>query len=505
MMRGKLWLLPALCLVLASCTKTTEKQKKIEVQVDPASLFFKAVGNAAQTVTVTANDEWNWSSSGDWITVEKVDAEALAVTVTDNLADEAREAKVTVFAKNDANVRAEITVQQNGAGELTFSVSPAKLQFAGENAEPQLITVDASAGLAWEATAEEGAAWIQVTKAEGQVSVTVEDNPEATERSGRVFVTSAIGQKAVMVTQAGKTVPMIYDLQPASLELRWDNMMIQGISFKVSAEVSDWSVRVEDANGNMAIDWLVANANKDAAEPLVEVFAIMPNENTEDRFAYVVIVPKEDADRSVRVEVCQKAKPTYFSTLAGNAALEPLTHAYVTLYPNSASDIFNFSRWNLLLWSDNVSYDPGFGSWTGTGDAVQIQIQADRILYDAATTTYLLPSMAYFPGAGVTLEDKNGSAGTYIKGGETLNYNFPAGSWLVRRANDAVTEAGPIVSGTITVSYEDDAYELTIECMDDNNHTITGTYRGTFGSLNIVPPMDDPSVGGGGDDVTPEV
>ena len=249
----------------------------------------------------------------------------------------------------------------------------------------------------------------------------------------------------------------------------------------------------------------VANANKDAAEPLVEVFAIMPNENTEDRFAYVVIVPKEDADRSVRVEVCQKAKPTYFSTLAGNAALEPLTHAYVTLYPNSASDIFNFSRWNLLLWSDNVSYDPGFGSWTGTGDAVQIQIQADRILYDAATTTYLLPSMAYVPGAGVTLEDKNGSAGTYIKGGETLNYNFPAGSWLVRRANDAVTEAGPIVSGTITVSYEDDAYELKIECMDDNNHTITGTYRGTFGSLNIVPPMDDPSVGGGGDDVTPEV
>lgn len=226
-------LVPVLLAALASCKKTPQKVV-IEVKATPATLSFGAVGNEAQTVAVTANDEWEYSASEKWVTASKVDGETLSVTVDDNVATAAREAKVTLYAKSDANARAEVLIQQSGAGELTFNVTPASMTFVGEGAEPQVITVEASEGLVWEAAPAADANWIHVAAEGNQISVTVDDNPNTTERSGRVIVSSPIGEKAVLVTQQGKVMPMIYDVDPASLEFRWDDMMMMGISFKTS-------------------------------------------------------------------------------------------------------------------------------------------------------------------------------------------------------------------------------------------------------------------------------
>ena len=368
-------LVPVLLAALASCKKTPQKVV-IEVKATPATLSFGAVGNEAQTVAVTANDEWEYSASETWVTASKVDGETLSVTVEDNVATAAREAKVTLYAKSDANARAEVLIQQSGAGELTFNVTPASMTFVGEGAEPQVITVEASEGLVWEAAPAADVTWIQVAAEGNQISVTVKDNPNTTERSGRVIVSSPIGEKAVLVTQQGKVMPMIYDVDPASLEFRWDDMMMMGISFKTSAEVTDWSAHVEDANGNQTVDWLFINANKDAALPLVEVMPILFNETSEDRTAYIVLTPQGVEDPvAVRVPVVQKGKPTYNSTLTDNVEVA-LSHAYVTLYPNGTTDLFSFSRWNLTLWGEGVNYDSEFGMWSGTGNAMQLQLQA---------------------------------------------------------------------------------------------------------------------------------
>lgn len=507
MKNWKLWMLvPVLLAALASCKKTPQKEV-IEVKATPATLLFGAVGNEAQTVAVTANDEWEYSASETWVTASKVDGETLSVTVDDNVATAAREAKVTLYAKSDANARAEVLIQQSGAGELTFNVTPASMTFVGEGAEPQVITVEASEGLVWEAAPAADVTWIQVAAEGNQISVTVDDNPNTTERSGRVIVSSPIGEKAVLVTQQGKVVPMIYDVDPASLEFRWDDMMMMGISFKTSAEVTDWSAHVEDANGNQTVDWLFINANKDAALPLVEVMPILFNETSEDRTAYIVLTPQGVEDPvAVRVPVVQKGKPTYNSTLTDNVEVA-LSHAYVTLYPNGTTDLFNFSRWNLTLWGEGVNYDSEFGMWSGTGHAMQLQLQADKIAYEASATSYQLPAGTYTVGTVTSLEDQNGAPGTCVPGAASYNYDFPMGSWLVQRNDGAAVAAGPIASGTITVAYDGSSYTITLDCMDDNNHTITGTYTGNFGTLNIVPPAEDPNLneGDGGGDPMPEM
>lgn len=499
-------LVPVLLVALAACKKTTPKVV-IEVKAAPASLLFGAVGNDAQTVTVTANDEWEVTSGANWVKTTKVDAETLSVTVEDNVAEAARETKVTLYAKNDANARAEVLVQQSGAGELTFNVAPASLTFAGENAEPQVVTVDASEGLVWEAAPAEDAAWIQVATEGNQVTVTVGDNPNTTERSSRVIVSSPIGEKAVLVTQRGKTVPMIYDVDPASLEFRWDEMMMMGISFKTSTEVTDWSAHAEDADGNQMVDWLFVNANKDAALPLVEVMPIMTNETTEDRIAYVVLTPQGvEEPVAVRVPVVQKGKPSYNSTLTENVEVA-LSSAFVTVYPNGTTDLFNFSRWSLILWGGSVNYDSEFGTWSGTGNAIQLHLQADKIAYDAAATTYLLPAGTYTVGTVTSLEDQNGAPGTCVPGAASFSYDFPMGSWLVQRNDGVAQAAGPIASGTVTVAYDGSNYTITFDCMDDNNHAITGSYTGNFGTLNIVAPVEDPNHNedDGGVDPMPEV
>ena len=81
------------------------------------------------------------------------------------------------------------------------------------------------------------------------------------------------------------------------------------------------------------------------------------------------------------------------------------------------------------------------------------------------------------------------------------------GSWLVQRNDGAAVAAGPIASGTVTVAYDGSSCTITLNCMDDNNHTITGTYTGNLGTLNIVPPAEDPNHNedDGGGDPMPEM
>ena len=145
--------------------------------------------------------------------------------------------------------------------------------------------------------------------------------------------------------------------------------------------------------------------------------------------------------------------------------------------------------------------------WSGTGHAMQLQLQADKIAYEASATSYQLPAGTYTVGTVTSLEDQNGAPGTCVPGAASYNYDFPMGSWLVQRNDGAAVAAGPIASGTITVAYDGSSYTITLDCMDDNNHTITGTYTGNFGTLNIVPPAEDLNLneGDGGGDPMPEM
>ena len=131
------------------------------------------------------------------------------VSVTDN-GPEQRVGKITVEAVS-AKVKAkEITVTQK-AGEavaVEFTLTPDKLEFVGESAPAQEVTVVLDGeGMTWKAAPEADGTWAHVEAGDGKFTVTVDDNPSTSPRATRIVVTpsdESVAAKSVTVTQNGK-------------------------------------------------------------------------------------------------------------------------------------------------------------------------------------------------------------------------------------------------------------------------------------------------------------
>ena len=101
---------------------------------------------------------------------------------------------------------------------------PASLEFAGEGAPAQTVTVVAQGGLTWTAEPEEAiAGWVTLAVEGDKITVTAADNPETASRSGNIVVTpsvESVGQKAIRVVQTGKEVIPELSATPTELPLR---------------------------------------------------------------------------------------------------------------------------------------------------------------------------------------------------------------------------------------------------------------------------------------------
>ena len=153
----------ACALAFVACDKPTESEPTLTV--GSTSLTFEAVGSPAQNVGVTSNVEWKCTvaeSAAAWLTAVKTDSgDGITVSVTDN-GPEQRVGKITVEAVS-AKVKAkEITVTQK-AGEavaVEFTLTPDKLEFVGESAPAQEVTVVLDGeGMTWKAAPEADGTW----------------------------------------------------------------------------------------------------------------------------------------------------------------------------------------------------------------------------------------------------------------------------------------------------------------------------------------------------------
>ena len=154
----------ACALAFVACDKPTESEPTLTV--GSTSLTFEAVGSPAQNVGVTSNVEWKCTvaeSAAAWLTAVKTDSgDGITVSVTDN-GPEQRVGKITVEAVS-AKVKAkEITVTQK-AGEavaVEFTLTPDKLEFVGESAPAQEVTVVLDGeGMTWKAAPEADGTWL---------------------------------------------------------------------------------------------------------------------------------------------------------------------------------------------------------------------------------------------------------------------------------------------------------------------------------------------------------
>ena len=178
--------------------------------VSPTSFSFGSRGGSG-TITVNSNVDYSYDVSGaDWITVapDGSTGQKYSVTAAVNNAFVSRTA--TIVFSGDLVESATVTVTQSGQTP-SLSVSPTILNF-GTGGESRIITV--SSNVAYTVSSG-GSDWLSVS---GSPSVgvsyftaTVAANASYDSRSASiVFSGEGVGNRTVMVTQAGMVIPVPY-------------------------------------------------------------------------------------------------------------------------------------------------------------------------------------------------------------------------------------------------------------------------------------------------------
>ena len=192
-------------LVACNTPEPTEPVFNESIELMAESVTFQAEGAAPQEVEVVLENCTEWEVSvldGDWLTVEKIEADSIAIqlTVTDNLSDQTRE---TVVYVSGATATAELTVTQLGIAPALV-VEPTKVEFASEGGKQ---SVSVTSNVAWEATTT--AEWLTVTQGEDGVTITAELNPTTDERKATVKVATEFSVSATIeVAQAAAAEPV---------------------------------------------------------------------------------------------------------------------------------------------------------------------------------------------------------------------------------------------------------------------------------------------------------
>ena len=452
---------------MVSCEgKTGTEQPSLEVS--PETMTFEA-GSGTQQAAVTAQGvEWTHEvavEAAEWLSAERSDDKTLTVTVAENPAPEQRSGRITVSAEGSGVTPCVITVTQQAADvAYGLTLEPASLEFAGEGAPAQTVTVVAQGGLTWTAEPEEAiAGWVTLAVEGDKITVTAADNPETASRSGNIVVTpsvESVGQKAIRVVQTGKEVIPELSATPTELTFPCGDVTSEYTepqTIQVTAVGTTWHLMWSI---DVAGEWAEVMPNDSDDEIMLR---LKRNGTAEPRTASLFIVP-DNADlglQTVEVKVTQEAAPEYRSNLTENVELN-VTHMSGEIRPGQGTGTEG-TYWTLQFFGPDAEYNYGMGG--GTGDRLYIQM-ASTLIERNDDGVYDLPEGTYT----VTTAEKEDKMGPWELG-YPFNLNasamFPSGTTYTRLENGTYTVNAPLVSGTMTVLRSGDTYTMEFDFRDD--------------------------------------
>lgn len=302
-----------------SGNETTGQAKSLDVET--TELTFDAKGAAPREIAVTAeNLTWEFrvaESAAEWLHAER-DGEKLIVRVDDNSSPTERRGSVTIAPSEAGPVKSRtVTVVQLASDEkYSLSVNPERLDFAGTDAEPQVVkVVTEGTGLTWHSEVEGDAKeWISVEEGDGTVTVSVKDTSLEGPRSGNILIVPSldnVAEKVIRVEQAG--LPPMFAVDKESIEFDYRAKNYKNI--RVTAVNTEWTFHEANEAGDVTeISWLKTNAAGDVVRVEAEV-----NATEEERVAYVVLTPAAEGLEPVKVAVRQTAADEILSTLTGDS------------------------------------------------------------------------------------------------------------------------------------------------------------------------------------------
>ena len=493
-MKRYAYLLAAAALVLnISCDGPENPvQSQATLKAEPASLRFAAASAPAQTVTVTAEEtEWEHSIPEDagWLTATR-DGDRLSVSVADNAEETDRTASITLNASAEGVEPVKITVRQEAAEapepeKPSLSVSVEKLAFAAAEAPGQEVTVTVTGGITWKASPSGAEEWIHIAPAEGKFTVTVDDNPNALERSAYINVSPSdktIQTGRVYVTQEAAAIPP--SIEPVlpdgatpeeGLELPFTAGFIK-FSVKVAPEAAQWSAYARDENDKTP-DWLTVHAVV-APEQHSITLEYKVNDAAEPRTAYLFLRHESEEAEPVKVTITQKGKSDVNSTIYEDVDTGPMPYSRAEVMANNDNRNYPFVQWTLMFYTDGLTYNKTWGRWEGWGERMRILLlgspqHEDNV--ELEEMTYEVVPYDEYNKQPITERQPGWVCGSQ---GDGRTVVYPSGTWYQVIEAGKATEWANAQSGTVTVTKNGDDYTVSWDLTSDADCKVNGSYTG---------------------------
>lgn len=523
-------ILCAAVVAAVGCKKDQEKTTTYKLEVSPLALNFEATGAAAQTVTVTAeNVEWEVVKAAEaaWVTVTTDEANStISVSVADNTAETERTAQIQVAPVANDSVEAKtITVTQaagNGEGgdgdedlsnvTMKLSANSAKFAGAGETVEITVTFEGTDQMLPFTVTPDDPECdWLTIEINEGVIALTADLNDNTVSRSAMLTVkpeSDQISAKKISVSQEPGAVSKIEATVFFDLEFGWDETAEKQLMVTLTG-LNSFTARAVNEDGS-ACDWVNLRQTFYTENKYYLHVSVANNMQEVARTATIILEAgkNEPAATPVELTVTQEAGKKGLSTLTDDLTLPDFSSVEVTVTPYMDPSAQTTSPWNFTMTTDGLSMNI-WGKYVGTGTLVRFTLEGPSLPFDEDEVNY-----------SYTLED-----GTFVgvprKGyGEHYdpftfaqgdNGGVNASAWLVYYENDVIVYQAPLFGSITTKNTGENSYELTFDLTDDLDHTITGSWSGTFTKfreLGMREPGGSADDGGADDDfddVTPEL
>ncbi len=508
-----------------------EKEAEDTLSLSSKEVTLAAAAGEVKTVTVEANNAWTFEqeeAAADWLAVQRSDNTLSFRAVGDNKTENefSTTIKVKAGSKDDAIVVRQLADPDKPDPDKPdpdkpdpdkpepvepdkFKVDKTSLSFEGvSEGASEIVKVTLAEGLSFRTDTHDR--WIQA-KADheaGTITVTCDNNETDVQRTGTITVTSSdrsLEPIDITVQQEGIVIErhlFVYmvgdaDKTPQTEFTTTYHKMAVAKFYAVDLYPFDLSWRIEIVDNGKDNSWLTFGGSDDSDEFFV---ACAENTAEEDRSATLRIYPidpeaggimpiAEDFSDIQPVEfvVTQTGKPNYLSNLEDDVevgfidcnALHPV------LYPHLDDATVKYSEWSLALCSSGLDWGKNPDSYdyifSGTGTRFMLTLCVDK--YKNGDKNYIIPSGVY----NISSEKAAGVAVAGVKAAWwDYEYCSLESCWFIRQTNGSINKKAPVVSGTVTVSYDEAAqtYHIVIDGKDDAGHNIdvdwTGVIKGTI-------------------------
>lgn len=328
-------------------TSFTVTQAPANINASTNPLLFE---NTAGRMEISVNSEANWvaSTSDSWIEVSPTSGNAgtstLSINVSPNTSINERTGNVILSV--GGKQRIQIPIRQRG---IYIETKQTELSFGAAGGKN---TIDVESNTTW--TVASMPEWISVDPvngtANGIITVTAQDNPYTTSRTGTIRLTqTGVNVEALVnVTQKGKT----FDVNTTTLNFN-DKQETQNVSIETDGT---WTATTSD-------NWIKVSPTSATGN---SELAITVNENTNDneRSGSVVVTM---GDKSATINIVQKGK--YFTV--DNSLL-----TYTSKGGNMEITVTTNDRWNAKV--EEGSSWLSLSATNGNGDAKLNVIASDN-------------------------------------------------------------------------------------------------------------------------------